>query len=74
VLEAKLEELGATVRRAHYWGYPFYSPLTRVMQNRWRAQASFGPAARAAAYALYALYALNSNRRGDLLIVHATVG
>jgi SAM-dependent methyltransferase len=73
-LEAKLEGLGATVRRARYWGYPFYSPLTRLMQNRWRAQASFGPAARAAAYALYALYALNSNRRGDLLIVHATVG
>jgi SAM-dependent methyltransferase len=73
-LEAKLVGLGVRIRRAEYWGYPFYSPLTRLMQNRWRAQASFGPAARAAAHTLYALYALNSKHRGDVLIVHATAG
>jgi SAM-dependent methyltransferase len=72
-LENKLQALGATVGRTHYWGYPFYSPLTRLMQNRFKARASLGPPARVVARLLYALYALNSSRRGDLLIVHATV-
>jgi SAM-dependent methyltransferase len=73
-LEAKLEGLGATIRRADYWGYPFYSPVTRLLQNRWKPRASFGPLGRGTAHALYGLYVLNSGRRGDLLVVHATIG
>jgi SAM-dependent methyltransferase len=72
-LEAKLERAGLAVRRAIYWGFPFYSPLTRRAQRRWRPEPSFGPGARIAAHALHALYRLNSSRRGDLLIVHAQV-
>lgn len=72
-LEAKLEAAGATVTRALYWGFPWYSPLTRVAQNHWRVTPSFGAGARLAARALEAVYWLNSHRRGDLLIVHATV-
>jgi trans-aconitate methyltransferase len=71
-LEDKLADAGFRVRRAVYWGFPFYSPLVRTVQNRTRPSALQGPAARAAAAALYGLYFLNSVRRGDLLIVHAT--
>src|SRR5437588_3908538 len=73
-LEAKLERAGLAVRRAIYWGFPFYSPLARRAQRRWRPEPSFGAGARIAARALHALYWLNSSRRGDLLIVHAEVG
>lgn len=72
-LEAKLSAAGARVQRSIYWGYPFYSPLVRTLQNRSRVSSTFGPAARAAAGFLYYLYFLNSSRRGDLLIVHARV-
>jgi SAM-dependent methyltransferase len=71
-LERKLEAEGMTVRRALYWGFPFYSPLMRTIQNGWRAEPSFSPVTQALARGLYALYHLNSTRRGDLLIVHAT--
>ncbi len=73
-LEAKLVGLGAAIRRTERWGYPFYSPLSRMLQNHWRARPSFGPGARALAGVLYQLYRLNSGRRGDVLVVHATVG
>jgi SAM-dependent methyltransferase len=71
-LEERLRSVGFEVRRAIYWGFPFYSPITRLAQNRWRAEPSFSPAARAIARLLYGVYALNSSRRGDLLVVHAT--
>src|SRR5205823_14554809 len=35
-LEGKLEDAGFRVRRAIYWGFPFYSPLVRRLQNRTR--------------------------------------
>jgi SAM-dependent methyltransferase len=72
-LEAKLADAGFGVQRAIYWGFPLYSPLVRRLQNRTRPAAVHGRATRAAAALLYALYFLNSSRRGDLLIVHATV-
>lgn len=71
-LERKLAASGLTVRRAIYWGFPLYSPLMRIVQNRWRAEPSFSRTTRALAHALYGLYHLNSSRRGDLLIIHAT--
>jgi len=72
-LEGKLAAAGLAVRRSIHWGYPFYSPLVRRVQNRWRAQPAFDRRARMLARALYGLYWLNSSRRGDLLVVHATV-
>ena len=72
-LEGKLEQAGATVQRAIYWGFPFYSPISRLAQNRWRAEPSFSRSTRLVAQMLHAVYRMNSSRRGDLLIVHATV-
>jgi hypothetical protein len=41
--------------------------------NRTTPSSVYGTATRAAAALMYALFFLNSSRRGDLLIVHATV-
>lgn len=70
-LEAKLERAGFEVERATYWGFPFYSPLARLLQNRMTPQPRYGAGTRALAVAMYRLYFLNLPGRGDLLIVSA---
>ena len=70
-LEAKLEAAGFTVERAIYWGFPFYTPIVRTLQNRSRASAEYTRAARIASAVMHRVFFLNSRRRGDLLIVHA---
>lgn len=70
-LERRLGEAGFEVVRARYWGFPFYSPLARILQNHSRPSPEFGRLTRALAAVLYRLYFLNSGRRGDLLIVVA---
>jgi SAM-dependent methyltransferase len=70
-LEDKLARTGFAVRRALYWGFPFYTPLARTLQNRMTSEPSYGRGARLLAEFLYRLYFLNSRRRGDLLIVLA---
>jgi SAM-dependent methyltransferase len=72
-LEDKLEAAGFRVRRAVYWGFPFYSPLARRLQNRMTAEPSYSRSTRLLAELMHALYFLNSHRRGDLVIVHAGV-
>lgn len=71
-LERKLETAGFEPRRAIYWGYPFYTPLVRSLQNRSRATAEYTRGARLAAALMHPVFFLNSSRRGDLLVVHAT--
>jgi SAM-dependent methyltransferase len=73
-LERKLERAGFAVERAIYWGFPFYTPLARTLQNRMTSAPTYGRSTRAIAAAMYLLYFLNSSRRGDLLIVHARAG
>lgn len=70
-LERKLVQAGFEPVKAVYWGFPFYSPIGRSLQNRMRATPSYGRAMRAVAAATYGLYRLNSRSRGDLLIAHA---
>jgi SAM-dependent methyltransferase len=70
-LEAKVEGAGFEVDRATYWGFPFYSPIARTLQNRMRAEPSYGRSSRLLAWLMYGLYFLNSGRRGDLLILVA---
>ena len=70
-LEGKLERAGFTVERTVYWGFPFYSPITRRLQNGRRSQAEFGLVDRLAASLMYAAYWLNSSRRGDLVVALA---
>jgi SAM-dependent methyltransferase len=70
-LEKKLENAGFQVRQAIYWGFPFYSPLARTLQNYARAQNQLTVTGRILATLLYYLYFFNLRRRGDLLVVLA---
>jgi SAM-dependent methyltransferase len=70
-LEGKLSDAGFAVRQAIYWGWPFYTPIARTLQNGMTSEPEFTPATRALAWAMHKLYYLNSSRRGDVLIVHA---
>jgi SAM-dependent methyltransferase len=71
-LEAKLAAAGFTVQQAVYWGFPFYTPLVRTLQNRSRPTAEYTRGARIASAVMHRVFFLNSHRRGDLLVVHAT--
>lgn len=70
-LEERMADAGLTVRRAVYWGFPFYTPLARTLQNRMTSEPDYGLSTRILAQAMYALYFLNSHRRGDLLVLLA---
>lgn len=72
-LEEKMQAVGLRVERAIYWGFPFYTPIARRLQNRMKAEPSYGPATRMLARLMWLAYFANSSRRGDLLIVVATV-
>src|SRR5205807_10353616 len=41
-LEEKVRQAGFRVAEVAYWGFPFYSPLVRVLQNRATAEPSYG--------------------------------
>ena len=71
-LEDKVARAGFRVEKAIYWGFPFYSPVARVLQNRMTSEPSYGTATRALAALMYGLYFLNSRRRGDLLVLLAS--
>ena len=71
-LEEKVERSGFRVTGATYWGWPFYSPIVRTVQNRSAVgTGSFNAATRAIATMTYLAYFLNSRRRGDLLVLTA---
>lgn len=73
-LEEKVTEAGFTPCRSVYWGFPFYSPMFRTLQNRSTAAAGeYNVFTRFVARCLYYLYFLNSRRSGDLLILLATI-
>jgi SAM-dependent methyltransferase len=73
-LEDKLRAAGFVPERVIYWGFPFYSPIARRLQNGMRSEPSYGLASKAVAATLYGAYFLNSSRRGDLLIALARTG
>jgi SAM-dependent methyltransferase len=70
-LEGKLQAAGFEPERVTYWGFPFYSPIARRLQNGARSTAHYGVGKQMAARVVHALYFLNSSRRGDLLIALA---
>ena len=73
-LEAKLERTGFRLRRVMHWGFPFFSPIARTMQNRSCAGVGkFSWAAHVAALLFKALYFLNSGHKGDMLFILAEV-
>ena len=74
-LEAKLGKAGFTVKKCIKWGFPFYSPLTRLMLNV-NPKVSVGKystALKIATTLAYWLYFLNSSKRGDVLVILAQV-
>jgi SAM-dependent methyltransferase len=72
-LETKLGSAGFRVERMIRWGFPFYNPLARTLQNRMTSEPSYGRTTRLMAEVMYWLYFLNGRRRGDLLIALAAV-
>lgn len=70
-LERKLAAVGFELEQITYWGFPFYSPISRRLQNRMEATHELPARARVIARILYAIYFLNSDRRGDLLVALA---
>lgn len=72
-LEAKVAEAGFRVEQVVRWGFPFYSPLVRTLQNRMTAEPGYGLATRILARATYLAYHLNSARRGDVIFLLASI-
>lgn len=70
-LEDKLRSAGFSPRETIYWGWPFYSPVARTLQNRMTSEVAYDRSTRLVAAAMYWLYHLNSRRRGDLVVMRA---
>jgi SAM-dependent methyltransferase len=72
-LEAKVEAAGFRVERVFYWGFPFYSPIVRLLQNRSGVgTGEFSRGARLIASILNLVYFFNSSRRGDVIVLLAS--
>ncbi len=70
----KMEAAGLRVIRTVDWGFPFYSPLYRNLNNLMNGAGTtgeFGFLRRAAAEGLYQLFRLNSWTKGDYVAVLA---
>jgi SAM-dependent methyltransferase len=70
-LKGKLRQTGFSLVEMVRWGFPFYSPLARTLQNRMTASHELSASARLLARILYGVFFLNSARRGDLLVAVA---
>jgi len=74
-LETKLSKTGFVIRKCIKWGFPFYSPLTRLLLNI-NPSVSVGKysiALKIVTTLLYWLYFLNSSKRGDVLVILAEI-
>ena len=74
-LERKLSRAGFDVVKAVYWGFPFYSPISRNLLNinPRVGVGEYGLATRIMTKLLCWLYFLNSSRKGDILVILASV-
>jgi SAM-dependent methyltransferase len=70
-LEGKLSAAGFEVMQTIYWGFPFYSPIVRMLQNRMTATHDLSTGSQTIARILYPVFFLNSSRRGDLVLALA---
>jgi SAM-dependent methyltransferase len=70
-LERKLAAAGFSVVEITRWGFPFFSPVARTLQNRMTATHELSTGSRLIARILYPVFFLNSARRGDLLVALA---
>jgi hypothetical protein len=72
-LEDKVQAAEFVVDRVIYWGFPFYAPIVRILQNYAKVKSKLGLGGRLIAEMLYLLYFLNSFRKGDLLFISAHI-
>ena len=74
-LEAKLSKTGFAIRKCIKWGFPFYSPLMRLLQNinPNMGVGKYGTVMKIGTNFLYWLYFLNSSKRGDVIVILAEV-
>jgi trans-aconitate methyltransferase len=72
-MEQKMRAAGITPQKVVYWGFPFYSPLARLLQNRMKAESEYSATTKLIAKVMYAIYFLNSSRRGDVVFALGTV-
>ena len=75
-LESKLERTGFAIRKCIKWGFPFYSPLTRFLQNinpNIGVVSEYSTTLKIGTTLLYWVYFLNSFKRGDVLVILAEV-
>jgi methyltransferase family protein len=73
-LERKLSAAGFELVELIRWGFPFYSPIVRTLQNHMTATHELSSFSRLIARILYPVFFLNSSRRGDLLVALARPG
>lgn len=72
-LERKLRAAGFEPLQTIYWGWPFFSPIARRLQNRMTLTNELSAVSKLIARLLYRVYFLNSSRRGDLVLALARV-
>jgi len=70
-LEQLLEKNGFIVDTAIYWGFPFYSPIGRMLINSQKAKHTFTKEQHILSWMSYLLYFLNCWHVGDLLVIVA---
>lgn len=70
-LEQRVEEAGFRVKWSEYWGFPFYNPVARTLQNRVTATPEFDRRQRFIAEVMYRVYFLNLPVRGDIVTLLA---
>lgn len=71
-LEKKCNDVGLFVLKSIYWGFPFYSPIARTLQNKMKPTHKFNRKLRLLAEIMYWLFFLNSKKRGDIIFVLAS--
>lgn len=72
-----LHEAGFEEIKVKEWGFPFYSPLYRSFLDRFPSKATsgkFGLFRKTICLFLYFLFLLNSNKKGDVLVILASPG
>lgn len=73
-LDRKLQDEDITIIKKINWGFPFYSPIVRQIQNKTKKiESKFNLLEKIISYLLYLLFFLNSSKRGDILIILAKV-
>ena len=74
-LERKLKNNGFEIIRRIEWGFPFYSPVTRFLQNLnlEGSVGNYGFVTKIIARLFYLFYFLNSSKKGDVIILLAEV-